>query len=94
MLPFSAPYIAIALTQPSKESQDKPDGEICDVFGENVGGVGDADPFFFAFPQIDLVEPDAEAGYNLKVGQIADELSIGAGRSIPNDGADGVPMSF
>lgn len=93
-LPFSAPDIAIALTQASKESQDKPNREICHVFGENVGSVGDADPFFLAFSQIDLVEPDAEAGDNLKLGEIIDELSISAGRSISNDGADGVPMSF
>ena len=89
-LPVPTPHIPIALTQPPQHSQHEPDGEVGDVFGQHVGGVRNPNPLLPALREVDLVHSDAEARHDLQPRQRLDQLGIGAGGGVSDDGADRV----
>ena len=49
-------------TNPAEHGDGEADGEVCDVVGEDVGGVGDPDPALAALGEVDAVDADGEGG--------------------------------
>lgn len=89
LLPLPTPHVPIALTQPPQHRQHEADSEVRHVLSQHVRRVRDPNPLLLALVQVDLVHPDAEARDDLEPRQGVDELCIGAGGSVADDGTDG-----
>ncbi|KAJ8452061.1 hypothetical protein Cgig2_016642 [Carnegiea gigantea] len=81
--------LTITLRNPPKNSDHKPDRQIGNTISENIGSVGNPNPFFLALTEVDLVEADAEVGDDLEPRQGVDEGRVRARRGASDDGADG-----
>ena len=68
-------------TNPAEHGDGEADGEVCDVVGEDVGGVGDPDPALAALGEVDAVDADGEGGDDLERRERVDEH--GCGRNSP-----------
>ena len=64
-------------TNPAEHGDGEADGEVCDVVGEDVGGVGDPDPALAALGEVDAVDADGEGGEISSAGSAS--MSTGAG---------------
>ena len=64
-------------TNPAEHDDGEADGEVCDVVGEDVGGVGDPDPALAALGVVDAVDADGEGGEISSAGSAS--MSTGAG---------------
>ena len=76
-------------TNPAEHGDGEADGEVCDVVGEDVGGVGDPDPALAALGEVDAVDADGEGGDDLERRERVDERGVGAVGGVADDGADG-----
>lgn len=88
-LPLPGADIAVGLRDPAEDGDGEPDGEVGDVVGEDVGGVGDPDPAVAALGEVDAVDADGEGGDDLERRERVDERGVGAVVGVPDDGADG-----
>ena len=76
-------------TNLAEQGDGEADGEVCDVVGEDVGGVGDPDPALAALGEVDAVDADGEGGDDLERRERVDERGVGAVGGVADDGADG-----
>ena len=88
-LPLPGADVAVGLRDPAEHGDGEADGEVCDVVGEDVGGVGDPDPALAALGEVDAVDADGEGGDDLERRERVDERGVGAVGGVADDGADG-----
>ena len=70
-------------TNPAEHGDGEADGEVCDVVGEDVGGVGDPDPALAALGEVDAVDADGEGGDDLERRERVDEHGCGKNSPAP-----------
>ena len=81
LLPFSASDVEIALTQSPQDRENQCHSHASNLIDQDIGGVGDPNPFLDALVEIDLVD--------LQHRECVDEVGIGVVHGVDNGGTNG-----
>ncbi|RYR50704.1 hypothetical protein Ahy_A07g037331 isoform B [Arachis hypogaea] len=69
-------------------------GEVGDVVGEDVGGVGDADASLLAFGEVNLVQSNTVSADNLELGEGVDHGGVSTQFGVADECANGIGVCF
>ncbi|KAF7843354.1 dynein light chain 1, cytoplasmic-like [Senna tora] len=90
LLPLPASHIAVTLTEPPQEGQNQTYGQIGDLISQDIRSICDPNALLLTRVQVNRIHSNTETRDDLELGQGVDELGVGAGAGVSDDGADGV----
>ena len=81
---------AVRFDEAAAGEEDEGGGDVCDIVGEDIGGVGEVDAAGAAGGEVDAVVADAAEGDDFEVGELVEEGGGNLGAAVADEGADGV----
>ena len=85
---------AVTHANPPQNGQSKPNGKVGDIIGEDIGGVGDANPTLPAFCKVNLVQSNAESAHYLQLRQRLYHGGVGADLGVAHHCANWMGVCF
>jgi hypothetical protein len=81
---------AVGFDEAAASHEDERGGDVGDIVGEDVGGVGEADAAGAAGGEVDAVIADAAEGDDFEVRELVEEGGGDLGAAVADEGADGL----